>query len=111
MTITTFNSSNPADSGNLYQNLKVIPPVSDAETAEKIISELKEQSDSKSPNFSKLISENSQVTNFLVGVFSNSTFLRDLGMRDLDRLYNILTGNPIQNLTQVINETVVINTE
>ena len=103
-------SSNPADSGNLYQNLTVIPPVSDAETAEKIISELKEQSDSKSPNFSKLISENNQVTNFLLGVFSNSTFLRDLGMRDLDRLYNILTGNPIQNLTQLINETVVINT-
>ena len=104
-------SSTPTEDLALFESLRVIPPVSDNEDAEQIIAELTELSKSKCPELNQLISENTQVANFLAGVFSNSAFLKDLGFRDLNRLYQILTTNSKLTLNQIIQEIDSIKTD
>lgn len=102
---TNQNSPQPNNDGILYQSLRIFPQASDSETANQILSDLKEKSASESPDLSQLITENTEVSKFLTGVFSNSVFLKELGIRDLNRLYSILTTNPIKSLNQIIKNT------
>ena len=99
------NSSCSVDDGTLFEKLKLIPQISNVESADQIIKDLKDNSESVSPELFKLISEHTKIADFLAGVFSNSVFLKDLGMRDLDRLYRILTGRLLKNLTQLNKDT------
>ena len=106
-----LTSSQLSHDKSLYQLLKVIPPAIDCESAEEILIDLKKQSDSESPDLNQLVLKNTQIASFLTGVFSNSPYLKDLGMRDLNRLYYVLTTNPRQSLSKIVQDTETINSD
>ncbi|ADZ71322.1 bifunctional [glutamine synthetase] adenylyltransferase/[glutamine synthetase]-adenylyl-L-tyrosine phosphorylase [Polymorphum gilvum] len=85
-----------AQDGALWKRLAVIPVAQDPERATSLIADLRARAHEtpEASDLAGLLEDEATLTRFLGGVFDNSPFLRDLGLRDPQRLQRIVSADP-----------------
>ena len=104
-------STDKAGDSVLHQSIKVVPNPDNQEITDRVLEDLNRAAAEKSQPLADLMQQDRQTLDFLVGVFSNSTYLRDLGIREPVRLFEILTGDPGQRIDQLVAEADSIDTD